>query len=47
VDSILRGAKPAELPDQMPTKLVMIINVKTAKALGVAVPPIFWRSPMR
>jgi putative ABC transport system substrate-binding protein len=39
VDSILRGAKPAELPVQMPTKLVMIINVKTAKALGLTVPP--------
>jgi putative ABC transport system substrate-binding protein len=39
VDAILRGAKPAELPVQMPTKLVMIINVKTAKALGLTVPP--------
>jgi putative tryptophan/tyrosine transport system substrate-binding protein len=39
VDSILRGAKPSELPVQMPTKYLMIINIKTAKALGLTVPP--------
>jgi putative tryptophan/tyrosine transport system substrate-binding protein len=39
VDSILRGAKPSELPVQMPIKYLMIINHKTAKALGLAVPP--------
>jgi putative tryptophan/tyrosine transport system substrate-binding protein len=39
VDRILRGAKPAELPVQMPIKYLMIINLKTAKALGLAVPP--------
>jgi putative tryptophan/tyrosine transport system substrate-binding protein len=39
VDSILRGAKPSELPVQMPIKYLMIINLKTAKALGLAVPP--------
>jgi putative ABC transport system substrate-binding protein len=38
VDRILRGAKPAELPAQLPTKFEMIVNLKTAKALGLAVP---------
>jgi putative ABC transport system substrate-binding protein len=38
VDRILRGATPAELPVQLPTKFVMIVNLKTAKALGLKVP---------
>ena len=38
VDQILRGTKPADLPVQVPVKWEMAVNVKTAKALGLAVP---------